>query len=404
MTLKFHHLRLSHLIVTSAILLSGLAAEAQMETIEIPRLPGDNKLSLKAQLGKQLFFDKNLSTPTGQACAYCHDPKTFFVDPESNIRPTSEGADEDLKGARNAPMVNYAAFSPLFHFDRQKGMYVGGYFLDGRAASMRDQAKGPFLNPIEMGNSDALAVVNKVQSSTYKALFERVYGINAFDNANKAYNNIADAITAFERSPVFKSFDSKYDYFLAGKAKLTAQEMRGRDLFENPNKGNCAACHPSRPAKDGTPPLFTDFTYDNLGIPKNPENPFYDLPPEFNPAGTAFIDKGLGGFFGEAAENGKFKVPSLRNIEKTGPYMHNGYFKTLRGVMLFYRSRDEWPVCKNPLVSEAEAIKSHCWPSPEVKKNINVRELGELPLSNAEIDDIIVFLNTLTDGYQGNKF
>jgi cytochrome c peroxidase len=185
-----------------------------------------------------------------------------------------------------------------------------------------------------------------------------------------------------------------------GKARFTAHEKRGRELFEDPNKGNCAACHPSRPAKDGTPPLFTDYSYDNLGVPRNPENPFYSVAPAFNPAGQAFIDKGLGGFVGDVAENGKFKVPSLRNIAKTGPYMHNGYFKTLRGVVEFYSNRDVRPVCQGLFVAEVDALKNGCWPAPEVKKNVNVDELGELDLSDAEIDDIVAFLQTLTDGYQ----
>ncbi|MEQ1527684.1 MAG: cytochrome c peroxidase [Methylococcales bacterium] len=366
---------------------------------EIPTLPGSNKLSVKAQLGRQLFFDTNLSSPPGQACASCHNPNTFFVDPDHQ-QPTSDGVLSELKGARNSPMLHYAAYSPSFHFDRNEGLYIGGFFLDGRAKTLADQAKGPFLNPTEMANPDIFTVVNKVAESDYKELFTRVYGVNAFNDTSKAYNKIADAIAAFERSPVFRRFNSKYDYFLAGKTKFTAQEKRGRKLFEDPDKGNCAACHPSRPGQDGAPPLFTDFSYDNLGVPRNPENPFYDAGVEINPTGRNFIDKGLGKFVGEAAENGKFKVPSLRNIAKTGPYMHNGYFKTLKSVVMFYNNRDLLPTCKAIFASAAEAIAGACWPAPEVIKNVNVDELGNLGLNNTEIDDIVAFLNTLTDGYK----
>lgn len=384
----------SNVIVALAMVMPCFPAKA-----EIPVLPGDNQLSLKAQLGRQIFFDTNLSTPSGQACASCHNPSTGFVDPDSN-EPTSEGIVSGLKGARNSPTLPYAAFSPPFGYDRKEGLFIGGLFLDGRAATLTDQAKGPFLNPIEMANPDSFTVVNKVRAANYAELFKHVYGIGAFDNTNEAYNNIADAISAFEQSPVFKRFDSKYDYFLAGKAKFTEQEKRGRKLFEDANKGNCAACHPSRPAKDGTPPLFTDFSYDNLGVPRNPENPFYTLSPEFNPAGWDFVDKGLGGAIDESPQNGKFKVPSLRNIAKTGPYTHNGYFKTLRGVVAFYSSRDVLPICDSLFVTEAEALKNRCWPRPEVEENVNYQELGELVLSDTEIDDIVAFLQTLTDGYK----
>lgn len=383
-------------IATSAILMFSFAVEAGAG---VPALPGGDKLSLKAQLGQQLFFDTNLSTPRGQSCSSCHDPNTFFVDPDKNL-PTSEGVLPELKGSRNAPTILYAAFSPPFHYGREESLFMGGSFLDGRAATLVDQAKGPFLNPIEMANPDSFTLVNKVRRAGYKNLFKRVYGTNAFDDTDKAFNNIADAIAAFERSPVFKRFDSKYDYVQAGKVNFTAKEKRGRILFDDPNKGNCAACHPSTPSEDKAPALFTDFSYDNLGVPRNPGNPFYGMGPEFNPAGRSFVDIGLGKFVGEVAENGKFKVPSLRNIAKTGPYMHNGYFQTLRAVVEFYSSRDLRPVCKKLFVTEAQALKIGCWPSPEVEKNVNVDELGKLNLTDAEIDDIVAFLKTLTDGYK----
>ena len=179
--------------------------------------------------------------------------------------------------------------------------------------------------------------------------------------------------------------------------------MRGKKLFEEDDKGNCAACHPSRPSEDGTPPLFTDFSYDNLGVPPNPNNPFYQLPGRLNPEGRKFVDKGLGNFVHEPAENGKFKVPTLRNIAKTEPYMHNGYFKTLEAVVDFYSHRDIKPLCKKMWVTEADALKQACWPKPEIAQNVNIDELGELNLNAEEIKDIVAFLKTLTDGYKANK-
>jgi cytochrome c peroxidase len=361
--------------------------------------PGSQHLSRKAQLGQKLFFDTNLSTPPGQSCATCHDAGRAFTDPDRN-QPTSDGARPELKGSRNSPTAMYAAFSPKFHFDQTEGLYVGGQFLDGRAATLKAQAKGPFVNPLEMANPDRATVVAKVRQADYAPLFEKVYGRNLWNRPAAAYNRIADAIAAFERSSGFARFTSKYDYYLKGQARLTDQELRGRKLFEAEDQGNCAACHPSRPAPDGTPPLFTDFTYDNLGVPRNPDNPFYALPLDLNPDGADFVDLGLGGFVGQASENGKFKVPTLRNIAVTGPYMHNGYFRTLRGVVEFYSNRDVKPACPNPLTREAEAIQRNCWPAPEVAANVNRDELGDLGLNDREIDDLVAFLKTLTDGYQ----
>lgn len=364
-----------------------------------PALPGGKSLTRKAQLGKALFFDTNLSTPPGQSCATCHDPSAMFVDPDQR-QPTSDGALPTLKGSRNAPLAMYAAFIPAFHFDKEEGLYVGGQFLDGRAANLKAQAKGPFVNPLEMANPDEAAVVDKVRAADYAPLFRRVYGAGSLDNPKQAYGRIADAIAAFERSRVFARFTSKYDYYLAGKARLTGQELRGRQVFEDEGKGNCAACHPDRPSEKGLAPLFTDHTYDNIGVPKNPDNPFYALPPDLNPDGANFVDLGLGGALKQPAEDGKFKVQTLRNIAKTAPYMHNGYFQTLRGVVDFYNSRDIKPPCPNPMTSEADAIAQGCWPAPEVLRNVNHDELGALGLTEQDMDDLVAFLRTLTDGYQ----
>lgn len=360
-------------------------------------------ISRKAALGKALFFDTNLSTPPGQACASCHDPRFFFTDPD-NKEPTSEGVIEGRFGPRNTPTLMYNAPTPPFHFDKAEGLFKGGQFVDGRARTTADQAKGPPLSPLEMNNQNVLEVVEKVRSASYADLFRRVYGNSALDNPARAYNRIADAIAAFEKTPVFTPMTSKYDAYLQGKATFTAQERRGRVIFEAEDKGNCAACHPSRPANNGAQrPLFTDFTYDNLGVPKNPDNAFYTLPPEFNPQGYGFVDKGLGAHVKLPAEDGKFKVPTLRNIAKTGPYMHNGYFKTLRGVIDFYNTRDLKPPCKSEWTSEAEALRQGCWPTPEVAGNVNQDELGKLGLSEQEIDDLLAFLETLTDGYRPGR-
>jgi cytochrome c peroxidase len=359
-------------------------------------------LSLKAQLGRAIFFDTALSEPAGQSCASCHDASRAFADPDKNA-VTSRGAIPPLIGNRNAPTSMYASFSPKFHWDEKEEMYLGGQFWDGRAATLEEQAKGPFVNPLEMANPHGKAVVEKVRRSAYAPMFAQVYGPGALNDDEKAYERVAEALAEFQRTPQFAPFTSKYDAYLAGKARLTRQEMRGLRLFEAEDKGNCAACHPSRPGPKGEPPLFTDFSYDNLGIPRNPDNPFYRLPAKYNPAGERFVDRGLGGALGKASEDGKFKVPTLRNIAITGPYTHNGYFRTLEGLTAFYNDRDVRQQCGSNLVGEADALRRKCWPAPEVEANINEDELGDLKLSQGEIEDIVAFMKTLTDGWRPGK-
>ncbi len=351
-------------------------------------------------LGQRLFEDTSLSEPAGQACASCHDAAHVFTDPDQD-KPTSEGVHPGLFGKRNTPTALYMQYSPPFHYDDQEETYVGGQFLDGRSSMLEDQAKQPFLNPIEMANLNKQVVVDKVRNASYASLFKQVFGPASLDDADQAYNQLVQAIAAFERTKTFAPFSSKFDYFLRGQAQLTTQETRGMALYTGANKGNCAACHPITPLADGTPPLFTDFTYDNLGVPRNPDNLFYTQGIGFNPDGWDFVDLGLGGALGIAEENGKFKVPTLRNIAMTAPYMHNGYFTDLRSVVKFYNDRDIVPKCVNATwTRDVDAVSQNCWPEAEVATTVNHDELGHLGLSNQEIDDIVAFLKTLTDGWK----
>lgn len=325
-------------------------------------------------LGRLIYFDKSLSNPVGQACASCHLPKAGYADPDQEL-PVSEGAVTGRFGGRNAPSSAYAAFSPVFAKDPATGLYKGGQFWDGRAPTLEEQAKGPFLNPVEMNNTKE-GVVQGVRISSYASLFLQVYGHGSLDDVDSAYELIARAIAAFERSDQVNRFTSKYDYYLKGKTTLTAQEKRGLALFNG--KGNCAACHTSVSADGSTPPLFTDFTYDNLGVPRNMEYPFDLMDP------SPYPDLGLGKIVDDPAQNGKFKVMTLRNIALTAPYSHNGYFKTLKDIVHFYNTRDI----------------AGLWPEPDVPENVNRTELGNLGLTPQEEDDIVAFLQTLTDGYQ----
>lgn len=356
-------------------------------------------LTPKAELGRQIFFDTRLSEPAGQACGSCHAPNRHFTDPDKRT-PTSAGVLPSRFGNRNTPSAMYADHSPPRSYDPKLGMYFGGQFWDGRAATLEEQAKAPFLNPLEMANPDAATVIAKVRAASYAPLFKQVFGPTALDNTKQAFGMLADALAEFERGAKLNRFSSKYDAYLAGTATLTPQEENGLALFEAPEKGGCASCHASQPSGDGTPPLFTDFSYHNLGVPKNPANPFYALPPELNPDGADSVDLGLGGAVGKPEQYGKFKTPSLRNVARTGPYTHNGYFHSLRGLVAFYNSRDVKPACSTPQIKESAALRKGCWPAPEVAANLNIDQLGNLGLSDSEIDAIVAFLLTLTDGYK----
>jgi cytochrome c peroxidase len=338
-------------------------------------------LTPKEELGKLLFFEKQLSDPVGQDCSDCHDPQLAFADSKSDL-PVSKGAVPGRYGNRNDMPVAYASFVPPLHKDSVEDIWIGGLFWDGRANDLVEQAMGPPLNPLEMANKDTVMIFEKLMNLEYSGMFTQVYGPDALSDPSLAYLNMADAIAAYEMSEEFRPFNSKFDYFLKGEAEFTAQEMRGMALFVSELKGNCAACHPHTALPDGTPPLFTDFSYDNLGAPKNPENPFYLLKDDLNPEGKDFVDLGLGVTVQDDAENGKFRVPTLRNVAISSPYLHNGVFKTLFQVVSFYNSRD---------------VLS--WPEPEVKDNVNFDEMGDLGLTIQEMEDIVAFLHTLTDGW-----
>ena len=342
----------------------------------------DKILTSKEELGRLLFFEKRLSDPEGQACSDCHDPNVAFADPDTGL-PVSKGIVEGRYGKRNDMTITYASFVPPLCKDTIEDIWIGGLFWDGRANDLIEQAMGPPLNPLEMANGDTISIADKLEALEYAGLFKEVFGPDAFSGPSLTFHHMADAIAAYEMTEEFRPFTSKYDHFLKGDAELTEKEMRGMGLFISELKGNCAACHPSDASPDGTPPLFTDFSYDNLGVPKNPENPFYTSPEDLKAEGYDFVDLGLGATLNDPAENGKFRVPTLRNVAITPPYLHNGVFKTMFQVVSFYNSRDVAP-----------------WPEPEVAENVNYDELGDLGLTNKEMEDIVAFLSTLTDGWE----
>jgi len=391
-------------------------------------------LTPKEILGKNLFFDK-ISSPDWMSCATCHAPETGWTGPIAGINAHGavyRGAVPTRFGNRKPPSAAYATWSPIFYYDTDEEIFIGGNFWDGRATGemlgnpAADQALGPFLNPVEQNNPSKQAVLEQVASSKYTGLWEMVWGEpiswETPEEITLNYDRIGLAIAHYENSDEVNQFSSKYDVYLAGEAKLNKMEEWGLKLFEG--KAKCSACHPSNPG-DQDPPLFTDFTFDNLGVPKNPENPFYEMDQEFlddgtpiNPEGMAWVDPGLGGFLetrpewaDKSAKNmGKHKVPTLRNVAKgfnnenpQKAYSHNGYFKSLKSIVHFYNTRDVKDPCPNPFTVEADALKLNCWPAPEVAENVNTDELGDLGLTDKEEDAIVAFLRALSDDYKVKK-
>lgn len=401
------------------------------------------ELSATEALGKLIFFDVSLSISRNQSCATCHAPGVGWTGPDDKINrggAVYAGSMSDRFGDRKPPSSAYSTGSPVLHNQqknpKKEAVFVGGHFWDGRATGEKlgsaaaEQAQGPFLNPVEQALPSSACVVHRVCTGAYWALARAVWGPEVCNidwpvdpctpgttksasppdaaRIDRAYDAIALAIAAYEASPESNAFTSKFDLVAKGKAKLTAEEQRGRRLFEG--KGKCGNCHVlGRAGNQGA--LFTDFTYDNLGLPRNPANPVYAAEP-------AFVDKGLGGFLAgrpeyarhAQASMGKHKVPTLRNVDlRPDPgfvkaYGHNGYFKSLKSIVHFYNTRDTKPVC--PLrpdgrsYTEAEALAGGCWPAPELAQNVNRSELGSLKLTDAEEDAIVAFLKTLSDGYK----
>jgi cytochrome c peroxidase len=353
-----------------------------------------------ASLGRKIFFDPSLSASGQMSCASCHDPAHAHA--QSNAAAVQLGGpDLDVPGTRSVPSLRYLnAFG--FSFDKE-GTPNGGLDRDGRAMSLLEQAERPMLSANEMANGDAATFVAKLSLAAYVDEFRIVFGDDALADIEGAFFRARFAIEGYEQSEIaLHPFDSKYDHFLAGKVSLSDAELRGLALFNRPDKGNCQACHTSARGTDGSPPVFTDYTYDNLGVPRNAE-----IPANADPA---YFDLGLCGPFRTDLQArrdlcGAFKVPTLRNVATRQVFFHNGVFKSLRDALRFYVRRDTNPEEFYPLDTDGVVEKFDDLP-PEFHRNVNTEEVpyerqpGQAPrLDDAEIDDVIAFLGTLTDGY-----
>jgi len=374
-------------------------------------------LSDKAQLGKQIFNDQALSASGKQSCATCHAQETGFS-ANDNLPVPLGGPNMDLSGLRNAPSLMYASFTPAFSIAAD-GTPRGGFFRDGRAASLLEQAQKPFLNQFEMANSTATELSQRLSARPYFGQFQSVFGNGVTADPDQTLAAIGAALAAYEaEGPEFRPFSSKFDAFQNGTATLSATELQGVALFNDPTKGNCTSCHISVPV-NGVPALFTDFTYDSVGIPRN-----WNIPA--NAQGTTlsyvpanglglgapnyrYYDLGLCGpqrteFSGETQLCGMFKVPTLRNVAVKQHYFHNGVFDNLGDVVTWYATRDTNPA-KWYVKSDGATPDLAYNDLPVIyQANVNVREVPYHPalaptLSTVEINRIVNFLCTLTDGY-----
>ncbi|BDU77941.1 cytochrome-c peroxidase [Mesoterricola sediminis] len=359
--------------------------------------PTRGGLSAEAQLGEAIFKDTRLSASGQQACATCHVAADAHGAP--NAFPAQfGGAALDLQGTRQSPSIRYLATNTPFFFDKE-GTPTGGFFWDGRVDTLAEQAGGPFLNPLEMAMPGKAAVVERLAQGAYADAFRQTYGAAIFADTEAAYRAMTLALQRYQlEDPAFRPYDSKYDAFLDGKVRLSDAEARGLALFNDPRKGNCAACHPSTRGADGSRPLFTDFTYDALGVPRNPA-----LQANADPA---HFDLGLGARLGREDLYGAFKVPSLRNVARRKALFHNGRFTSLKEAVTFYVQRDTNPEKWYPRDADGNVVKFDDLP-PAFRRNVNVTEApydrtpGQAPaLDEAEIDDLVAFLQTLNDGFQ----
>jgi cytochrome c peroxidase len=363
-------------------------------------------------LGRALFADPALSGSGKLACASCHDPR-FAYGPPNALAVQLGGADMRQPGLRAAPSLRYLQAVPAFteHYydsDEEGDPTVdngptGGLTWDGRVDRGRDQARVPLLSPFEMANRDEAAVAAAAARSAEAPALRKTFGGTLFDDSRHAFAAIAEALETYEQSaPDFYPYSSKYDAYLAGEAALSAQEARGLTLFDDPAKGNCAHCHRSARALDGTAPQFTDYGFNAVGVPRNPQVPANAEP--------AYHDLGLCGPLRTDLRDrpeycGQFRTPTLRNVALRQSFFHNGAMHSLAEVLDFYAERDTDPGKWYPRKADGTVETFDDLPVA-YRGNVNFeppfdRHPGDAPaLSEADRGDIIAFLKTLNDGYR----
>jgi cytochrome c peroxidase len=401
------------------------------------RRPSAAPLSAVALLGKQIFFDPSLSASRQLSCASCHSPQQAYG-PSNQLSVQLGGPSLTQEGNRPPPSLVYLYRQPSFSIGPDDGeaedgvnltqaaaqsanvapeqktagaapaapamVPQGGMFWDGRADTLQAQAYGPLLNPTEMANATIGDVAAKLNRTAYRDAFIQLFGRNIFDDSKLLLSEAMFAVSRYQvEDPSFHPYTSKYDYWLEGKARLSQAELRGLRLFNDPNGANCAGCHLSKPGRDGLPPLFTDFQYEALGVPRNMHIRANRKP--------GYFDMGLcGPYRSDLATQtqycGMFLTPTLRNAANRKVFFHNGIYRSLDEVLAFYNLRDVDPGKIYPHDGRGKIEQYNDLPA-RYRANVDVtdaplnRKLGDAPAMSAQdIRDIIAFLKTLTDGYR----
>jgi len=426
---------------------AGLLAGAAFAA-EPKGLPGENPnpvrlarpkvqpLSFMAKLGKDLFFDTSLSASGKMACASCHSPDHAYG-PSNDAPVMLGGPDLTLPGARAVPSLTYLERQLEFSIGPDDSLNEnvnlaqqaeigktavraeknatttaqsanivpqGGLFWDGRANTLQIQAAGPLLDPREMDGGSMEIVAEKLRNAPYVQKFTVLFGPNVLKDPKMLVGEAMFAIGRYQiEEPSFHPYNSKYDYWLEGKARLSEAEMRGFRLFNDPEKANCAGCHTSQPSRDGFPPRFTDMQYEALGTPRNLALADTKDPNYFDLGVCGPVRKDLAE---QTQFCGMFKTPTLRNTALRRTFLHNGVFRTLQEVMDFYNFRDTNPEKVYPAGADGKVQKYNDIPE-QYHANVDVtdppfnRHPGETPaMTDQDEADIIAFLKTLNDGYK----
>jgi cytochrome c peroxidase len=361
----------------SALVLGLLISSLHAQTPE----SAQSDVSL-AELGQQLFFDTDLSLSRSQSCASCHNPERAFTDTRDNgvNAASSLGADGVSLGDRQAPGLTYAASVPTFH-EVEDGRFAGGFFWDGRATTLEHQATSPLYSEIEMALPDAETLIQRLlEKEFYQQAFSELFSADVFETPDAINNAFSTAVAAFQRTDLFSPFDSRYDRYLRGEYQPTIQEMIGMGLFFSKDFANCSHCHQLSSLPNSVGETFSNYQYENIGLPVNASLR------SANGKGSDFMDAGF-------KDQGRFRVPSLRNVAVTAPYMHNGIFNELQTVLLFY---NKFNTTGGTSQTNPETGKD--WGEPEIDGHRDMEKLNAgIPMSGRQMDALEAFMRMLTD-------
>jgi len=377
-----------------------------------PAAPALARAAEIATLGRELFLDPSLSASGRQSCATCHDPDNHFA-PSNGASVQLGGAHLEQSGTRATPALTYTVATPFFteHYYESEDEGdesldqgpTGGRTWDGRVNRPREQAAIPLLSGNEMANASEAAVAERAAHAAYAVRLRSLYGDDLFADPHRVFLAIGAALEAYQETPAeFSPFTSKYDAYLRGQVALSAREVRGLAAFNDPRRGNCAHCHRSGLSPAGTLPMFTDYGFVALGVPRNEKIPANADPRYFDLGACGPQRRDLAR---RPEFCGLFKAPSLRNAATRHSFYHNGVFHTLADAVAFYATRDTNPERWYPRGSDGKVRKFNDLPN-EYQRNINFeppfdRRPGRPPaLSEQDINDIVAFLGTLTDGFE----